>query len=70
MMPQPTMALPISLFNYGYDVYIDGNRGTKYNIITSATKEVDDKGEKKEVPLEREDEEYWQFDFRQMALED
>jgi len=69
-MPQPTMALPISLFNYGYDVYIDGNRGTIYNDITSATKEVDDKGEKKEVPLEREDEEYWQFDFRQMALED
>ena len=69
-MPQPTMALPISLFNYGYDVYIDGNRGTKYNSVTSATKEVDDNGTKKEVTLTRDDEEYWQFDFRNMALED
>jgi hypothetical protein len=26
-----TSALPIFLYQYGYDVWIDGNRGTLYN---------------------------------------
>ena len=29
-MPMPTNALPVELLYQGYDVWIDGNRGTLY----------------------------------------
>ena len=57
-MTQPTKALPINLFDYGFDVWIDGNRGTIYQ----QQNEVYDR--------EGEDGEYWNWTFREMAMED
>ena len=55
-MTQPTKALPINLFDYGFDVWIDGNRGTIYQ-------------QQNEV-YTRDDAEYWDWTFREMAMED
>ena len=54
-MPLPTKPLPLSLFDYGYDVWVDGNRGTVYQYG-----DVEGRG----------DSANWQWDFREMALED
>ena len=56
MMEQPAKALPISLFDYGFDVWIDGNRGTP--------------GNDKHDSLKEGTAEYWAWDMREMALED
>ena len=53
-MPEASDALQIMLFNYGYDVWWDGNRGTMYQR-GSDEDEVDD---------------YWNFDFMTMATQD
>ena len=53
-MPSPTKPLPLGLFDEGYDVWIDGNRGTVYQY-----------GDK-----DRSSSDTWQWDFREMALED
>ena len=49
-MEQPSKALPISLFDYGFDVWVDGNRGTS--------------GNDKHVSLDRATEDYWAWDER------
>jgi hypothetical protein len=53
-MPLPTKPLPVSLFDYGYDVWVDGNRGTTYQ----------DGGKDRTLA------DTWTWDFRDMALED
>lgn len=55
-MPEPSEAIPIELFNYGFDVWVDGNRGTLYN----------DQHES----LTRSDAAYWDFSYKQMAVND
>lgn len=55
-MSQPTKALPINLFDYGFDVWIDGNRGSIY--------------QQQNADWTRNNAEYWDFTFREMAMED
>ena len=55
-MSQPTKALPINLFDYGFDVWIDGNRGSLY--------------QQQNADWTRSDSQYWDFTFREMAMED
>lgn len=59
-MRSPTAPLPVALFDYGYDVWVDGNRGTEYQYGGEGI--GDETG--------RLDADNWDWDFRQMALED
>lgn len=49
-MDQPNKALPINLFDYGFDVWMDGNRGTQYQTDNEV--------------YSMSDAEYWNFNFR------
>ena len=54
-------ALPIYLFDHGYDVWINGNRGTFYNrgsILDDA-----------EFSFSNDDE-FWEYDWYTMATQD
>lgn len=55
-MPMPTDALPMALFYEGFDVWLDGNRGTLYQTENTV--------------YNRKQKEYWAFNGRDMALED
>ena len=55
-MPEPSKALPIKLFDSGFDVWIDGNRGATYQ------KGYD---ESKITPAD-----YWDFTVVEMGTQD
>jgi hypothetical protein len=55
-MPEPSTALPIALFNEGFDVWLDGNRGTIYQ-----------RGHKS---LDNTSAEYWDFGIIEQGSED
>ena len=54
-MEEPSVSLVVQLFNYGFDVWVDGNRGSLYQRGKSE---------------DQSEEDYWNFTFRNMALED
>jgi len=55
-MPEPSESLPIFLFNAGFDVWIDGNRGSIYQ-----------RGHKDASIIP---EKYWNFTMNEMGVED
>lgn len=54
-MPEPSEAIPIELFNFGFDVWIEGNRGSIYNSENET--------------LSRADQAYWNFSYKDMAMD-
>ena len=56
MMDEPYHPLPIALVERGFDVWIDGNRGSTY--------------QRKHESFDVTNDEYWDFSFAEMGEED